>query len=338
MQAVTEPIHARVLAGETISSVDQPWKFMRNGRLVELYYTIYFAPVCDDSGAIAGILITSFETTDRVRAREQRNRTEQALRESQSRLKSAVDLVGLSCYSWNPATNTLQWDSGVKKLWGLTPDAEVTEAIFRKGVHPDDLPAVDAAIAKALDPKGDGVYHMEYRVIGSGDGVERWVSTHGQTRFVDGKPVDFIGVVRDITHRRRAETMLRQLNADLEELLMEQSTALAAATENGRRQELQLGALHVARMRAESQVDEDREREVADARQRLTLLSRREREVLDRLAAGHPNKTIAAQLCLSVRTVEVHRARMMQRLGVRHLAEAIRIAVTAQLAGQTRAR
>jgi two-component system response regulator FixJ len=49
------------------------------------------------------------------------------------------------------------------------------------------------------------------------------------------------------------------------------------------------------------------------------------------LVAGRPNKQIAFDLGISVRTVEVHRARMMERLGTRQLAEAIRLAVMAQL-------
>jgi two-component system response regulator FixJ len=76
----------------------------------------------------------------------------------------------------------------------------------------------------------------------------------------------------------------------------------------------------------------DRDREAIDAAQRVAALSPREREVLDALVAGRPNKVIAYDLRISVRTVEVHRARMMERLGVRQLAEAIRIAVMARLA------
>jgi len=76
----------------------------------------------------------------------------------------------------------------------------------------------------------------------------------------------------------------------------------------------------------------DRDREAAKAAKRITALSPRERQVLDALVAGRPNKVIAFDLGISARTVEVHRARMMNRLGVRQLAEAIRLAVTAQLA------
>jgi two-component system response regulator FixJ len=75
----------------------------------------------------------------------------------------------------------------------------------------------------------------------------------------------------------------------------------------------------------------DRDCEAAEAAQRIAALSARERQVLDALVAGRPNKVIAYDLGISARTVEVHRARMMERLGVRQLAEAIRLAVMARL-------
>jgi two-component system response regulator FixJ len=75
-----------------------------------------------------------------------------------------------------------------------------------------------------------------------------------------------------------------------------------------------------------------REREAIHAAGRLRALSKREREVLDGLVAGRPNKIIAYELDISVRTVEVHRARMMDRLGCRAVGEAVRLAVIASLA------
>ena len=68
-----------------------------------------------------------------------------------------------------------------------------------------------------------------------------------------------------------------------------------------------------------------------DAAARIAALSPRERDVLDLLMAGKPNKLIARELGLSPRTVEVHRARLMARLGVGSLAEAVRLAVQAEL-------
>lgn len=69
----------------------------------------------------------------------------------------------------------------------------------------------------------------------------------------------------------------------------------------------------------------------AAAAAHVAALPPRERQVLDLLTAGKSNKEIARDLGLSPRTVEVHRARMMERLGVGSLAEAVRLAVQAEL-------
>ena len=68
-----------------------------------------------------------------------------------------------------------------------------------------------------------------------------------------------------------------------------------------------------------------------DARARLNGLTDRERDVLDGLVEGLPNKTIAFDLGISPRTVEIHRANLMQKLEVKSLAEALRIAFHAGL-------
>jgi len=66
-----------------------------------------------------------------------------------------------------------------------------------------------------------------------------------------------------------------------------------------------------------------------DAELRLQGLTARERDVLDGLAQGLPNKTIGYDLGISPRTVEIHRANLMSKLGVRSLSEALRIAFAA---------
>lgn len=67
------------------------------------------------------------------------------------------------------------------------------------------------------------------------------------------------------------------------------------------------------------------------ARAQLEVLTARERDVLQGLVQGFPNKTIAYDLGISVRTVEIHRANAMHKLGVRSLSEALRIAFRAGL-------
>ncbi len=68
-----------------------------------------------------------------------------------------------------------------------------------------------------------------------------------------------------------------------------------------------------------------------EARARLNILTDREREVLTGLVDGLPNKSIAYDLGISPRTVEIHRANLMQKLDVRSLSEALRISFQAGL-------
>ena len=90
-----------------------------------------------------------------------------------------------------------------------------------------------------------------------------------------------------------------------------------------------LSAIHEAIDRFARDVRHDEE--IATIRTRLDSLSPREREVLDGLVSGLPNKTIAFDLKISTRTVEVHRANLMTKLGVRSLSDALRIAFAAGL-------
>lgn len=78
----------------------------------------------------------------------------------------------------------------------------------------------------------------------------------------------------------------------------------------------------------------ERQRQAADAaasrsqiQRRLDGLTPREREVMARVVAGRHNREIAAELAISPRTVEVHKARMMDKLGVASVAELVRLSL-----------
>jgi two-component system response regulator FixJ len=74
---------------------------------------------------------------------------------------------------------------------------------------------------------------------------------------------------------------------------------------------------------------QSRAAEAKAARDLLNLLTPREREILDQLVKGHANKVVAHQLGISPRTVEIHRASIMEKLHARNLSNVVRTALAA---------
>lgn len=80
-----------------------------------------------------------------------------------------------------------------------------------------------------------------------------------------------------------------------------------------------------------SQKDGRREAEKAEILDRLAALSNRERQVLEGLVAGNPNKTIAFDLAISPRTVEIYRANVMTKMAANSLSDLVRMALIAEI-------
>jgi PAS domain S-box-containing protein len=131
-------------------------------------------------------------------------------------LRAAVDLFKLGRYRQDPVTQLIEWDAHLKAMWGLAPNAPVDLAVFISGIHPDDRERVQAALGQSVDPTGDGVCDIEFRVVGVNGGQERWVATRGKTVFEQGRVASFHGVVLDISKRKRAEETNLTLIAELQ--------------------------------------------------------------------------------------------------------------------------
>ncbi|RDV05748.1 response regulator FixJ [Undibacter mobilis] len=79
-----------------------------------------------------------------------------------------------------------------------------------------------------------------------------------------------------------------------------------------------------------------RNAELGDIKEKLAALSNRERQVLEGLVAGQPNKTIAFDLGISPRTVEIYRANLMTKMAANSLSDLVRMAMLAGILGESR--
>lgn len=142
--------------------------------------------------------------------RRARRMAESALRESEERLALAVDATQLGIFDFHPRTGALSWSQFGKAHFGLEPDARVSMQQLWTAIHADDRPRIKALLEGAFHAGHDGYHAAEYRVIGIGDGVERWLSARGRILCDPaGRPIRFVGVTIEVTERVRMEGALR---------------------------------------------------------------------------------------------------------------------------------
>ncbi|MBI4780857.1 MAG: PAS domain S-box protein [Oscillatoriophycideae cyanobacterium NC_groundwater_1537_Pr4_S-0.65um_50_18] len=139
----------------------------------------------------------------------ERNRVEAELRESEERLRSALEASRMGTWDWNIATGQIQWSDNLEAMFGLEAGAfDGSFQMFSERLHPDDRDRVMAAVEQAIATGED--YEIEFRVVYPNSTV-RWALSQGKV-FYDrnGQPIRMAGNDIDITDRKLAEIALRE--------------------------------------------------------------------------------------------------------------------------------
>ncbi|MBX3086165.1 MAG: PAS domain S-box protein [Anaerolineae bacterium] len=152
----------------------------------------------------------------------QRREVEAALQESETRLQQAVRAASIGIFDHDHLKDTIHWSVVQRNISGWENNEPTKLEDSWHQIHEDDRERVKAAVRRAHDPKGDGVYSIEYRVIAT-DGSIRWLSVHSLTAF-EGEgdqrhPVRTLGASVDITDQRRTQEALRNSEQMLRNIL-----------------------------------------------------------------------------------------------------------------------
>jgi PAS domain S-box-containing protein len=175
------------------------------------------SPLLDEQNQVRGVLGGFVDITQRVQQ-------EAALRESEERLKIALQTGKLGSWQLDLITNTLESSDQCKANFGLSPEEDLSYQRLFELIHPDDRTYVGRMIEQAIANHVD--YDAEYRNIWT-DGSVHWIIARGRAIYTaDGRPTRMIGVTLDITERKQAEAALRESQA-LFEAFMRYSPATA---------------------------------------------------------------------------------------------------------------
>ena len=183
-----------------------------HGRHEPQYVDFVLEPICDDAGAVTGLFVGGYETTELYRGNK-------ALREAEERLRLAVENAEVGFWDLDLVNDTLIWPPRTKAMFGISADVPVTMCDFYDGLHPDDREATSEAFAAAANPAKRALYDVEYRTVGKEDGVIRWVAAKGRGVFdATQRCLRVAGTAVEISARKAAEAGLRESEARLREL------------------------------------------------------------------------------------------------------------------------
>jgi PAS domain S-box-containing protein len=139
----------------------------------------------------------------------ERNRSTEALRTAEERMRFALEAAGIGIWDMDYPTGVLRWSEILESQYGVQPGTFAgTFEAFLERIHPDDRESVTETVGKAVKAGAD--FSTQHRTLWP-DGTVRWLSGAGRIHLGEhGEPVRAIGISQDVTERTRAEAALGQ--------------------------------------------------------------------------------------------------------------------------------
>ncbi len=179
----------------------------RDGRKIDIQINWDYCR--NEKDEVTGIISIIEDITERKQA-------ENVLREREELLSRSQKLGHIGSWKLDLIENCLTWSDEVYRIFGYEPqEFSANYEAFLNAVHPDDRSAVDEAYSSSLQEGSDG-YEIEHRVIQKNSGEVRYVQERCiHERNKAGIIIQSIGMVQDITERKKAEEEKEKLHAQL---------------------------------------------------------------------------------------------------------------------------
>ncbi len=166
-------------------------------------------PLLDQQGRILKWHGTVVDMHDRKRA-------EADLRRANRYLTEAQRMSRTGSFTWDPARGERDWSEEMFRIWEFARGDELNFSELMKCVHPEDVPAVEAELARAIAIGDD--YELFYRITTRSGALKHLHSVGQRLAEITDRNV-YIGATQDITESRNAEEALKARKAELRRAL-----------------------------------------------------------------------------------------------------------------------
>jgi PAS domain S-box-containing protein len=178
--------------------------------------SVYYQTVWFRVAALAGVVMLLFalyqfrlitrHNAQLLRENRERKRAEAALQRTRAYMAESERLSLTGSFSWNVVTDEMSWSDEVFRIYESDPSTKPTHEWVRKRIHPDDLDSFTQTVDRAARELKD--FQYEHRIVMPDGSFKHLELLSHAVKDKSGVVVEYVGAVKDVTERKRAEALL----------------------------------------------------------------------------------------------------------------------------------